>query len=216
MMRAAGLGALQHYYGLPVLTMVRFGDWDGILPEPRPPGGLPYLDGIWAYARALAYLRQGDRPGVDAELEALRAARADPGLERVTIWELNPGSAILAIAETVVMAEIAAEDGDVERAVELLEEALEIEDGLTYDEPPPWHLPVRQQLGAILVGAGQPVEAEIAYREDLVRHPENGWSLLGLSQALGAQGRGDEAAEVRTRFEVAWSGADVRPAASRY
>ena len=38
------------------------------------------------------------------------------------------------------------------------------------------------------------------YREDLRRHPDNGWALYGLAQALAAQKKNGEAAAVRKRF----------------
>jgi hypothetical protein len=56
---------------------------------------------------------------------------------------------------------------------------------------------------------GRPAEAERVYRVDLVRLPENGWSLFGLARSLELQGRHDEAARVRARFEAAWKDADV-------
>ena len=37
--------------------------------------------------------------------------------------------------------------------------------------------------------AGTAVEAEATYRTELKEHPHNGWSLLGLQQALKAQGK---------------------------
>ena len=58
-------------------------------------------------------------------------------------------------------------------------------------------------------------EAETAYREDLVRNPENGWSLSGLAAALDAQGKTSEAEGVRKRLEKAWALADVPAAGSR-
>ena len=57
--------------------------------------------------------------------------------------------------------------------------------------------------------------AEETYLEDLYIMPENGWALLGLSQALQAQGRTDEAAEARRRFETAFARADVEITSSR-
>lgn len=66
------------------------------------------------------------------------------------------------------------------------------------------------ELGAVLLAAATPSAAEVAYREDLRRLPENGWSLHGLARALREQGRGEEAAEVEARFDLAWTGADVQ------
>jgi len=87
------------------------------------------------------------------------------------------------------------------------------EDALIYTEPADWPQPVRQVLGAALLSAGRPVEAESVYWDDLRRNPENGWSLAGLSRALEAQGKKEDAARVRERFIKAWSAADIQLAA---
>jgi predicted Zn-dependent protease len=75
-------------------------------------------------------------------------------------------------------------------------------------------MPARQALGAVLLAAGQPNEAQAVYEEDLRRHPENGWSLFGLVQALDAQRR--PAQEARARLQAAWRHADVRLTSSRF
>jgi tetratricopeptide (TPR) repeat protein len=79
--------------------------------------------------------------------------------------------------------------------------------------------PVRHALGALLLEQGRIDEAEAVYREDLKRHPENGWSLHGLVECLRRRGEKDpaaaaalaaETADVQRRFERAWARADVR------
>ncbi len=71
----------------------------------------------------------------------------------------------------------------------ILEATVETEDGLTYDEPEPWHRPARHVLGAILLEMDRAGDAVRVYREALEDHPRNGWSLFGLEQALRAQGK---------------------------
>jgi len=83
------------------------------------------------------------------------------------------------------------------------------------NEPPDWFFPVRQNLGAILLEAERPEEAEAIYRKDLQKFPENGWSLFGLYQSLEQQGEMEKAREVRDRFEKAWRYADVELEESR-
>jgi hypothetical protein len=65
-------------------------------------------------------------------------------------------------------------------------------------------------MGAVLLAAGHPAEAEEAFRRDLERFPDNGWSLHGLAAALRAQGKTAEAAQVEARFQLAWRDADVQ------
>ena len=78
-----------------------------------------------------------------------------------------------------------------------------------------WDQPTRQLYGAWLVDQKRGVDAERVYREDLVRNPENGWSLFGLKQALEAQGKTAEAAAVAERFRKAWKDADVTLTSAR-
>jgi len=87
--------------------------------------------------------------------------------------------------------------------------AVEFEDGVAYDEPPAWYLPVRESLGGALLRQGRPADAERVFRADLERNRRNGRSLFGLMIALTAQQRAYEAALVRQQFEGAWRHADT-------
>ena len=209
MLRAPGLGALQHYYMMPVLFGARFGRWEDVLAEREPAEDLPYPRALRHYARALARVAAGDLSAAESELAALRRLRTDERLKTVTIWDLNAGSSILDIAQASAEGELAAARRDWPAAVAALRRAVVLEDALGYDEPPPWHQPTRQQLGTILLRAGRAAEAEGEFRRNLRRHPENGWSLAGLAASLRAQGKIAEAARADARFRRAWATADV-------
>lgn len=98
----------------------------------------------------------------------------------------NGAKAFLDIAVIVLAGELAAQRGEYDPAVARLPRAALLEDNLIYDEPPDWHVAVRQSLGAVLLTAGRPAEA--VYWQDLEQNRENGWSLFGLIQSLRAQG----------------------------
>ena len=119
------------------------------------------------------------------------------------------------IAATVVAGELAAARSNYAEAIRHLKEGVGLEDNLSYDEPPTWHHPVRQTLGAVLLEAGHPAEAEQAYREDLARFPDNGWSLYGLMESLRAQEKTKEATRAKQRFRQAWQYADVSLSSSQ-
>jgi tetratricopeptide (TPR) repeat protein len=216
LLRAPGFGALQHYLVTPLRVMVRFGMWDRILDEPAPPADLAYPMGTWRYARGVALARTGRPDAAADELRLLEALIEDPALDGVTVWDLNSARSLLRVGRQVLAGEIAVARGDLEAAIAELEEGIRLETALTYDEPPPWHLPVRHILGAVLLEADRPAEAEAVYRKSLDRFPENGWSLRGLADALAAQGKTDEAEEVRARFREAWRASDVRLTSSRF
>jgi predicted Zn-dependent protease len=194
---------------------VQFARWDDILAEQGPTHDTPFTRGAWLYARAMAYVGKGQLEEAERELGALEEVVKDPALNGQTTFSTNTGSAILRIAPLVVKGEIAARRKYWDIALLHLERAVRYEDALIYQEPADWHAPVRQTLGAVLLDAGRPDEAESVFWEDLKKNPENGWSLSGLAQALRAQGKNEEAAAVEARFSRAWREADVKLAASR-
>ena len=214
--RQPGLSLAQNdlYRVAPLLAYSRFNMWREVLAEPRPPAQNIFALGIWHYARSLAFVAHSDFPHADSELAALKGLIVGPD------FKSTPANsqlrANLEIAWRIADAERASRSGATDEAIQVLEEAVRIYDALPYSEPPAWHQPPRQVLGAILLEAGRAEQAEIIYRQDLKQLPENGWSLFGLWQSLDAQGhRNQEALDVRRRFENAWVHADVELNSSR-
>ena len=205
----------QTFLSLPILTMVRFGSWDDILNEPAPPAESHYWQGIWYYARGLALVHTNKISEAKEILATLAQFSEDPQLPEVFVGFSHAGR-LLTIAQETLSGEIAAREKRYNDAVRHLDRAVRLEDGLMYNEPPDWFFPSRHILGAILLEANQPVEAEQVYWDSLDRYPDNGYALLGLSQSLEAQGRVDEAAEMYARYEKAWEAADAPLTTSRY
>jgi tetratricopeptide (TPR) repeat protein len=110
----------------------------------------------------------------------------------------------------MVEGEILLREGKTEDGLSKLREAVKLEDALKYDEPPGWMIPARHSLGAFLLKAGKPAEAEQVYRDDLKKLPDNGWSLYGLAQSLRALGKPEEAATFDAKFEKVWAKADTK------
>jgi tetratricopeptide (TPR) repeat protein len=205
---APGLTVLQSHLSRALQMRVRFSRWEEILEAPAPPAAAPYATAIWHYARGRAFAARGDAVSARAELAGLRTAAAHESLKDVPV-EFNPATALLEIAAKVLDGHIAMASGDFAAAVELLEAAAAVEDALVYGEPPEWSVPVRYDLGNVLLKAGRAAEAEAAFREDLRRFPANGWSLDGLARSLMAQDRAREAAQVKLQFAESWKTADV-------
>ena len=198
----------------PWLAYARFGRWQEMLTEPRPPASEPYATGIWHYARGLAFIARRQTARAQGELLAL-SALLDHEAFRTTLKD-SPLLTNLQIASRIVRGELAARAHRFDEAIRVVSEAVALEDGIPYNEPPVWHQPTRQVLGALLLEAGRAREAEAAYRQDLKRFRDNGWSLFGLWQSLQANGRSAEAQDVRARFEKAWARADVTLTSSRF
>jgi tetratricopeptide (TPR) repeat protein len=199
----------------PVLALARFGRWDEVLREPEPPADLPYVRGAWHYARGLAHAAAGRRAEAQRELAALESIERGVPSERSLAFFFKTRE-LLQLARLVLTGEIAGRAGQTDAAVRALLEAVAIQDGHWFTEPPPWYFPVRQALGAVLLDAGRAAEAEAVYRDDLRRNPDNGWSLHGLARSLRAQQKTAEAALVEERFRRAWARADVSLSASRF
>jgi hypothetical protein len=87
--------------------------------------------------------------------------------------------------------------------------AVELQDALTYDEPPAWYYPLRESLGAAQLLSGDAASAESTFREGLSRSPKNGRMLFGLRESLKAQQKSEAAAWVEREFQSAWKGADL-------
>jgi tetratricopeptide (TPR) repeat protein len=190
------------------LTLASFGRWDEVLAEPAPPASLRFPTAMVYYARSVAFAAKGQQREASEALDSLRTIAA-----AVTA---SPHKEVLQIAVEALLGEIHARRGLTDEAIRHFRAAMAIEDGLSYMEPPYWHYPIRHSLGAALLTAGRAAEAEVVYREDLKRFPENGWSLFGLRQSLVAQGKTGHAEEVRRRLEKAWRMADVKLTASRF
>jgi tetratricopeptide (TPR) repeat protein len=199
----------------PVFVLVRFGMWDEMLAEPKPDIESQFMTGIWHYGRALAFVHTGRLAEARRELRALTAAREAMG-ELEHYIGLGVAQTLLTIAEEIVLGELTyAEDSTLEGLAHL-ERAVRLEDSLRYNEPPDWYFPVRHLLGAMLLDAGRPNEAEVVYAADLRKNPENGYSLFGLRLALERQGKREDALAVAKRFDRAWANATHKLNSSRF
>ncbi len=197
------------FFAMPYELMIRFGRWDDLLAAPEPVASLPIARAMRLYGRGVARAAQGNPQAARGEQTAFRAAVDQVAPE--ALFTLNKATDVLAIADALLEGEIRYREGAVDAAVGQLRLAVDREDQLRYIEPPDWVQPTRHVLGATLMHARRYQEAEQVYRKDLAKHPENGWSLLGLSDALRAQGRLEEARPIRDRFQRAWSAADMTP-----
>ena len=196
---------------LPTKTqlLVRFRRFDDILKSPEPPASLTYTNALWHWARALAYTATGKTQQALAEQKTFAAAaKALPANAR---FGANLGRDVLQIAEHVLSARIAGARGERKLAIELMRQAVALEDALAYSEPPDWYYPpTRESLGGALLANGEYAEAERVFRAELERNRRNGRALFGLSESLRAQGKTYAAALVRQEFERAWKNADTQ------
>jgi tetratricopeptide (TPR) repeat protein len=216
MMNEPGFGFAHLLKTIPVLTMVRFGRWDDILNEPQPPADQKFGNAMWHFARGFALSAKGKAGEAQREYVALQGLSADPVLAELKIFDLNALATLAKIGTSMLDGEISRRAGKHERAIAAYRKAVELDDALLYSEPPDWMLAPRHYLGEALLAAGRAKEAEGVYREDLNRHRNNGWSLVGVEQSLRKQGRTKEADQARDEQAKAWARADIKLPASRF
>jgi tetratricopeptide (TPR) repeat protein len=205
---------VEFFHTIPLLALIQFGHWDEVLAEPAPRADLAYSNAIWHYARGVALANRGDVDAARAEQATLVTLKAN---DKIMFLDGNdyPASALLGIADELLLGEIALASGEPDAAITHFAAAVAGQDALPYTEPPFWYYPTRQSLGLALLGAGRAAEAEQVYLRDLEQYPHNGWSTYGLVQSLEAQGKNSEADMHRGHFEAMWSLADVELSASR-
>ena len=198
----------------PYFAHAQFSPAQSILALPDPGFELPYVRAMWHYARGVALATSGQTQAAEREAAAIVELARTSDFSSLEAGGV-PARDVLALARHVVLARIAQSREDYPAARAAFESAIEIEDRLAYSEPPYWYYPVRQSLGALLLEAGQPAEAEQVFRASLARVPSNGWALWGMSQAHAQQGRAGDAAAVQKLFEQAWAGEASGPDLSR-
>jgi tetratricopeptide (TPR) repeat protein len=195
-------------------VMIRFGRWNDILAEPEPPAFRHVSRTMRHYARGVALSALGRTDEARSEMDAFESEAALIPED----WKVgnNKAADVVAVARRMLTGELAYREGRHEEAFAALAEGAALEDALVYDEPPGWMQPVRHAHGALLMGVGRAAEAERTYRDDLARNPGNGWAMLGLEQALLAQGNTHEVDALAARRSIAWARADVTPTSSCY
>jgi len=214
-MRGDDWALYQTFLSMPLYTMVRFGMWEKILERTRPEAGSTFFTGIDHYARGIAHSHLGNNKSAKVELDKLEKLLSQPSIDELVVSFSN-AETLLTLASHVLRGEMAIAAGNLDEAVAQLDRAVRLEDSLLYNEPPSWHYPTRHTLGAALLAANRPKEAEVVYWQDLSKNRENGFALFGLVQAFEAQGQQGSAAAARSRFESAWSASDVKLRSSRY
>ena len=205
------VAALPHVY-------IRFGMWSEILDLDLPEDKELYTttNALILYARAVALANLGRHKDAEDARDAFTAAFAAVPEERMLFN--NTARDVLAIAEQMMLGEIAFKAGRRAEGLDHLRQAVARDDGLMYEEPWSWPQPARHALGALLMEAGNYDEAESVYRADhgldgkLPRpsqHPRNVWALHGLHECLVRRGETVERPHVRLLLDQAVARADI-------
>jgi tetratricopeptide (TPR) repeat protein len=199
------IGWLQPVKAAPYLTYAHLSPPATVLAIPDPGPRFPVVRAAWHYARGVAFAAQGEIEPARREAALIAELNQKSDLSALVAWGV-PAPDLLRLARHVVEGRIAQAQGDTARAIKEFETAASIQDTLSYTEPPYWYYPVRQSLGAALLAAGHPADAEVVFKKSLEQYPRNGWALFGLMKAQQAQGNTAAAEETEKRFRQAWAG----------
>lgn len=202
---SARIAWIQAIDAAPYFAMAQFAAPDAVLAMPAPDARVPYAVAMHHYARAVAHAQRRDRAGFGSEIDALTKLRASDAFAGM-IGQGVPAPELLSLAQAAARGRLAYAQGDFETAAKHYREAIAIERGIPYQEPPYWYYPVNQSLGAALYRTGRYAEASQAFRTALVQTPRNGWALYGLAQSEQAQGHALEAAAARQALKRDWLG----------
>ncbi len=215
LMKEPGWGTIQHYYTIPYYIYAKFGKWEEILEMKNADPTLKYPEAVRNYARGMAFLGLGDVTSAKKELNSLENFANDESLKEITIWDINSVDVLLQIAKRVLKAEILASESYFDESIALLNEAVKIEDGLNYNEPPDWFFSVRHHLGAVQIEAEKYEDAINTFEEDLQRLPRNGWALHGLKLAYTKLDNQNKTSEIDDKLKTIWATADIKLSSSR-
>lgn len=156
---------------------------------PLPVAELPYTRAFHHMLRAEAFGRLGRGDETVAELAAARklrdAAANSKAKGDLTDWSMP---AMLGIAEQMALGRLAMARGDTGTAIMRFRNAIGMETGIRYSEPPLVPQPASLALGAALLKQGNADAARGAFMRALIERPSSRWALTGLAEAQAALG----------------------------
>src|ERR1700757_2305131 len=198
---------LEGFMTIPVAVEIRFHHWSELLKMPAPDSSMKTATVFWHFGQGLALAGTGKIAEAEAEYKIV--SEAEVATPPDVIFQMpinNKAKDIMKIAEDVLGAKVALAKKDTTSAIDMLRNAVAIQDKLNYGEPPDWFYPVRENLGGALLMSGDPAGAENVFREDLDRNPRNPRSLFGLQQSLLKQKRDYDAGFVKKQLDTSWKG----------
>jgi tetratricopeptide (TPR) repeat protein len=176
-------------------------DWAaaGTLPIPKLPhwSSFPFMEALIEYGHALGRAHTGDLDGARraiARMQQLRDATKDSKFDYF--------KSHLDLQMQAASAWVAAADGRKNEAVETLRRAADSEDTLgKHPVSPGAFVPIREQLGSLLLELGQPKEAQREFEAALKIYPGRFRGLYGAAQA--AERAGDNKSASRYYMKLA-------------
>ena len=183
-------------------------DWAAAanLPIPNVPhwSSFPFMEALIEYGHALGRAHTGDLDGARkaiARMQQLRDATKDPKFDYF--------KSHLDLQMQAASAWVAAAEGKKTEAIDTLRRAANSEDILgKHPVSPGAFVPIREQLGTLLLETGQPKEAQREFEAALKIYPGRFRGLYGAAQAAELAGDNEGAGRYYTKLAAQTSKAD--------
>lgn len=197
-------------WSLPVMratAVIESRDWEGPAVRLKVPASRDdYVNAVTEFSTGYAAVQAGNLDTARAALASLRqrVAAGKPDPENLQALDY------LHILHDDLAGAIAASQGDVAKAVELVRGAATRLDGMAFDFGPPATVkPPHELLGEILLGDKRAAEAIAEFTASLKLAPQRVQSLLGLARAQAGAGQAVDAAATYERLIAIWHAADT-------
>jgi len=201
---------MQPVKAAPYTTHAQFADAASILALPAPDPDLLLVKAMYHYSRAIAHAQRKDAASAKAEMAALEKMEKEGDFKTFAEWQV-PAKEVVQTARLVAAGRLADAMGDLEGAAKAYEDAIFIEDTLSYMEPRYWDFPVRQALGSVRLRQGRLDDAEKAFRDSLAQVRNSGWALAGLAETYKRKGDAKAERATRAAYSKAWFGDKAGP-----
>src|SRR6184192_1804837 len=156
----------------------------------------PFMEALIEYGHALGYAHTGDLDGARkaiSRMQQLHDATKDPKFDyfkRHLDLQMQAASAWVTAAE-----------GNKSEAIEMLRRAADAEDVLgKHPVSPGAFVPIREQLGNLLLQIGQPKQAQAEFEAALKIYPGRFKGLYGAAQAAKLTGDNEKASRYYTKL----------------
>jgi hypothetical protein len=199
---------------MPLLTMVQFEQWANVLDATAAAADTATLaPNFVAHARALALLRSGRAAEAGADIRKLAQQHAAANAKAAASKDEKALAALLLAHAKAEQALAKGTAKGAKTAAAELQRMIAAAPVFGEQELPVTGASPQRMLGEALLRLRDDSGAEAAFRTDLLHLPGNVWALRGLHQALLAQGRKDDAAQVLREWRASAVFADppLRP-----